>query len=901
MPDWTAHLRPRLSPLALSPAREAEIVEELSQHLDQRYDELRSAGTDDADARRLALEELLDTDALGDHMRSLRQAHSTPPLNPGAHGGSLVDDLLQDLRHTTRVLRTHRGFTAATLLMLALGIGATTTIFGVVYSVLIKPLPYPDSDALIRIVHAVGGTDQPYFNDQIFTTYEEGTRTLADVGVWSPAATATVTGLGDPQEVRTLRASEGLLTTLGTHPAIGRVLSPADDMPGAPDVAILSYGYWQRMFGGDPDVLERMLTINGSVHQIVGVMPAGFRFGGDHDLIVPLRINRGRMVPFFRLLGVARLKPDVTLEQANADAARILRTWLVDTGQHDPAYQARYQPALRPLKQDVVGAVGRTLWVLMATIGLVLIMACANVANLLLVRVDARRQEFAIRAVLGARWTRLARALLIESLTLAVVGGTLGGALAYGGLRMLATTGPSNLPRLSEISMDPVVLVVALVVSLISGLFFGLVPILKYARPRVADAAGAGRGATLSRERQRAQLTLVTVQVALALVLVVSAGLMIRSFQALLRVDPGFRQPEQVQTFGISISAATEPDAHRTMFMQQAILDRIAAIPGVASTAFTTRLPMDPTDRWSAALTAEDKPDDGRTPPNRQVKVISPGMFQTLGTLLVAGRDFTWTDLHEVRNVAIISENLAWEFWGSPAAALGKRVREYYGPPDGPWREIIGVARDVHDDGAHQPAPATIYWPGRLSTPGYQPRRVSVAIRTERAGTESLLDQVHEAVWSVNSTLPLAQVRTLDTLYDQSMAQTSFLLLMLAVAGAMALLLGVCGIYGVIAYGVSKRRREIGIRLALGAPPGEVVGLFVRRGVIVAILGVAIGLGAAAAFTRMMRSLLFGISPFDPTTFAATPALLVSIAVLASYLPARRALAIDPVESMRAE
>jgi predicted permease len=785
--------------------------------------------------------------------------------------------------------------------MLTIGFGATTTIFGVVNSVLIKPLPYPDSDALVRIVHAIGGTDQPYFNDQIFTTYEEGTRTLADVGVWSPAATATITGLGDPEEVRTLRASQGLLTTLGTHPEIGRVLSAADDAPGAPDVAILTYGYWQRTFGGDPRVLERTLTINGSPHQIVGVMPAGFRFGGDNDLILPLRINRGRMVPFFRLLGVARLKPDVTLEQANADAARILRTWLVDTGQNDPAYQARYQPALRPLKQDVVGDIGTTLWVLMVTIGLVLLMACANVANLLLVRADARRQEFAIRAALGARWTRLARVLLIESLTLAMVGGTLGVALAYASLRLLVVTGSSNLPRLSEISMDPVVLVAALVLSLTSGLFSGLVPILKYAGPRLADAAGTGRSATLSREGQRAQHTLVTVQIALALVLVVSAGLMIRSFQALLRVDPGFRQPEQVQTFGLSISAATEPDAQRTTFIQQAILDRIAAIPGVASAAFTTRLPMDPTDRWSAALTAEGKPDDGRTPPNRQVKVISPGMFQTLGTLLIAGREFTWTDLYEVRNVAIISENLAREFWGSAAAALGKRVREYYGPPDGPWREIIGVARDVHDDGAHQPPPATVYWPGRLNTAGYQPRRVSVAIRTERAGTESLLNQVHEAVWSVNSNLPLAQVRTLDTLYDQSMAQTSFVLVMLAVAGAMALLLGMCGIYGVIAYAVSKRRREIGIRVALGAQASEIVGLFVRRGVIVATLGVAIGLGGAAAFTRVMRSLLFGISPFDPITFAAIPVLLVSVAVLASYLPARRALAVDPVEAMRTE
>jgi predicted permease len=312
---------------------------------------------------------------------------------------------------------------------------------------------------------------------------------------------------------------------------------------------------------------------------------------------------------------------------------------------------------------------------------------------------------------------------------------------------------------------------------------------------------------------------------------------------------------------------------------------------------------MDPSDRWSAALSVENKADDGRTPPNRQVKVISPGMFQTQGTPLVAGRDFTWTDLDDMRLVAIVSENLAREFWGSPAAALGKRIRQYYDARD-PWREVVGVAGDVHDDGAHQQPPATVYWPARLDVEffrGYQPRRVSVAIRTERAGTESLLAEVHDTVWSVNSSLPLGQLRTLDSLYHQSLAQTSFTLMMLAIAGAVALLLGVIGVYGVISYAVSQRRREIGIRLALGAQPPHIQGLFIRRGLIVAGVGVVIGLGGAAGFSRLMRSLLFGISPLDPITFAAVPLVLAAAAVLASYLPARRAAAVDPVETMRSE
>ena len=816
----------------------------------------------------------------------------------------LLDDLRQDLRYTARMIAKQPAFAAAAVVTLALGIGATTAIFSVVNGVLINPLLYPDSDALVRIVHSIGGTDQPYFNDAIYTSYVDNTQTFQDLGVWSPGETATITGRGVPEEVRTLTASRGVLTTLGVRPAIGRWFSQADDAPGARDTVMLTNGYWQRVFGGDRAVLDRGLTINGRPHQIIGVMPAGFRFDSDFEILLPLRVDRGALVPAFRLVGVARLKPGVTLAQANADVTRVLHAWF-ETAGVKPEVRPRWAPALRPLKQDVVGDVGRTLWVLLAAIGVVLLMACANVANLLLVRAEGRRQEFAIRAALGARASRVAGQLFVESLTLALLGGVLGLGLAYAGLRVLVAIGPANLPRLSEIAIDPVVLGFALAISLASGLLFGLIPILKYTRPRIAQAIGAaGRGASLTRERQRSQQVLVAVQIAVALVLLVSAGLMIRSFQALRRVDPGFTQPERVQAFTISIPAALVADPERVTRTQHEIVDKLAAIPGVASAAFTTRVPMG-SDRSSAALSVEGKPDDGRTPPNRQVKIVSPGIFQTLGTPLVAGRDFTWTDVHDLREVAIVSENLARELWGSPAAALGKRVREYY-PPKGPWREVVGVAGNVYDDGADQPAPETIYWPAQpleslLSMSGYQARRVTVAIRSERAGTEGLLDQVRKAVSSVSPELPLSQVRTLDEVYDQSLARTSFTLVMLAIAGAMALLLGVSGLYGVIAYAVSQRRREIGIRMALGAQAREIRGLFVRRGLILLAAGLAIGLGVALGLTRLMESLLFGVTPLDPLTFTAMPLVLAAAAVLASYLPARRAVAVDPVETMRAE
>ena len=809
------------------------------------------------------------------------------------------------MRHALRVIRTQPGFAAAAIVMLALGIGATTAIFAVVKAVLIDPLPYPDAGRLVRIAHNIGGIDQTYFNDAIFLTYAENSRAFASVGVWTPeGAGVTITGGGEPEQARVLFASRGLFTTLGVAPQLGRLFSAEEDAPGSPNTAMIGAGYWRRKFAADAVVVGHTIVIDGRPHTIVGVMPAHFTFGGEPEIFLPLRINPARPVPFFRLNGVARLHPGVTLAAAGADVPRILAIYF-DRFKTNTDRSVRWTPLLTPLKQDVIGDVGPTLWILMGTIAVVLLMACANVATLLLVRAESRRQEFAIRAALGAWWTRLARSLLVESLLLAAIGGAIGVAVAAAGLRLLLLVEPANLPRLGEISIDPQVIAFAAAVTLVCGLLFGVISIGKYFGGRFTAAVGIGtRAATIIRDGHRSQHALVAVQMALALVLLVSSGLMIRSFQALRGIEPGFEDPETVEGFTTSIPASMESDLDRVMRLQREVLDRIAAIPGVTSVALTTRMPMDPNTRWSAALAHEDRPHDGRAaPPNRQVKVISPGAFGTFGTPLVAGRDFTWTDLEEVRDVAIVSENLAREMWGSAQAALGRRIRQFYAAP-GPWREIIGVAADVHDDGVHQAPPATVYWPARLPSPlfaGYQPRRVSVAIRTDRAGTASLAGELRQAVWSVNPNLPLANLGTLERLYDRSMSRTSFTLAMLAIAGTMALLLSLCGIYGVIAYAVARRRREIGIRMALGAQPQQVRALFLRRGLAVAAVGLLAGFAGAVGFARVMRSLLFGVEPFDPLTFAAMPAVLAVAALLATYWPARRAVLVDPVETMRAE
>jgi predicted permease len=564
---------------------------------------------------------------------------------------------------------------------------------------------------------------------------------------------------------------------------------------------------------------------------------------------------------------------------------------------------ARIGPNLRFLKDDLIGDVGNTLWVLMGTVGMVLLIACANVANLLLVRADGRQQELAIRAALGAGWGRIARELLFESTLLGVVGGALGLALAYAALRLLAASGLAHLPRMDSISIDPWVLAFTLAISLAAGLIFGLIPVFKYARPHLSQALrGGGRSLSQSKDRHRARSVLVVVQVALALVLLVSSGLMIRTFQALRHVDPGFTDAQEVQTLRISIPNAQVKEPERVIRMQEAILRKIEALSGVLNVGITTAAPMDGRGSNDPIYAQDRSYREGSLPPIRRFKWISPGYFAAMGTRMIAGRDLSWTDIYNQTPVALISENMARELWQDPRAAIGKRIRVTLKDD---WCEVIGVVADVRENGVQDKAPTIVYWPLMQKkfegdTTSVQ-RGVGYVIRSPRAGSTAFLNEVRQSVWSVNPNLPLAGVMTLETLYDQSLARTSFTLVMLAIAGAMALLLGVIGIFGVISYSVSQRTREIGIRLALGAPLDEVTRMFVRHGLILSGIGAACGLTAAFALSRLMSSLLFEVSPADPITYISVSAGLILAAMLASYLPARKATKVDPVEALRAE
>lgn len=805
-------------------------------------------------------------------------------------------------------------FTTLTLITLAVGIGATTLIFSVVDGVLLKPLEYPQPDRLIGIWYTTPKVNIKNLNIAPFLYFinREQNTTLEAIGAYT-GDSLKITGSGPPEAVSALDVTHEVLPILGVKPVLGRLFTQADDTASAPDTAILSYGFWQKKFGGARSVIGKVITTDGKPREIIGVLPKSFHFlnWDEQDMFVPMGWDRSKIkLGNFSYEGLARLKPGVTMAQASADLQRLIpvaiHSFPPPEGYSTKLFEsAEFKTDLRPLKHDVVGDVGNVLWVLMGSIFGVLLIACANVANLLLVRVEGRRQELAVRAALGAGWRRIAGDLLFESVTLSVIGAALGLALAYVGLRALVAEAPTGLPRLYAIGINVPVLLFTLVVAVIAGVLIGLIPVMKYSGGQVnRDLREGGRSLSEGRDRHRARSTLVVVQVALALVLLICSGLMIRTFRALEEVNPGFTDARTLQTLRIWIPDTQIPDKDRdkVVHMQQDMMDKVAALPGVRSVALTSSVPMQGWNSNDLVFARDRTYREGEIPPIRRFVWISPGLFKTQGTPILAGRDFTWEDSYNKLPVAVISENFAKEYWGSAQNALGKQIRT--GSTDD-WREVVGVVGNVYQDGVQEKPPTTVYWPLMMNNFDTQKERlqrgVAFVIRTPRAGSQSFLDEARKAIWADDSSLPIEQQFTVEHFYTHSMARTSFTLVMLGIAGTMALLLGVVGIYGVISYSVSQRTREIGIRMALGAPKTAIIGLFVRGGLILTAIGIGCGLVAAFAAMRLMSALLFGVSAVDPVTYAAISLLVFITAWLACYLPSRRAAGVDPMDALRTE
>ncbi len=815
------------------------------------------------------------------------------------------------IRYLVRRLAQSPLFTVVSVVTLALGIGATSAIFSVVNGVLLKPLPFEEPERLVGVWHTAPGIGFDRLNQSpaLHFTYQDEARVFDEIGMWDNTQ-ETVTGVAEPERVSGMMVTYGTLPLLRARPVLGRLFSAEDDEPGRTETVLLGYSYWQRRFGATPDVIGQTVNIDGRPKEIIGVMPEGFRFlRWNPDVYMPFQFDRAELfIGNFSYQGIARLKDGVSLEQVNADLSRMLplatETFPFPSGlSMDMLEDAKFGSDVHPLIEDVVGDVGATLWVLLGTVGIVLLIACANVANLFLVRAEGRQRELALRTALGADRARVAKELLGESVALGLLGGIAGLGVAYAAIRLLVAIAPETLPRLEAITIDSSVLALTMGLSLAAGVVFGLLPVFKYTRPGVVGALKeGGRTASDGRERQRARGTLVVAQIALALVLLVGSGLMIRSFQALRQVHPGFVAPEEVLTFRLSITEAQIPDDDQVPRGHEQILRQIETIPGVTSIGLTSSITMDGYNSNDPIFVEEFPVEGDQLPPVRRFKWVSPNYFETMGNPVLAGRSVTWDDVRLRAAVVVVSEKFALEFWDSPAAALGKRVRTN---PKDKWREIVGVVGNVHDEGVDQEATAVMYWP-MSSTDFWEEvqfaqRNLAYVVRTSRMTDPGFLQQIREVVWSQAPDVPIANVRTLDEILAESMNRTSFTLIMLAIASFVALLIGAVGLYGVISYGVSQRTREIGVRMALGAQRRDVSSLFMRHAALLAAVGVATGLAAAFLLTRSMGALLYGVSPADPMTYGLVSVVLVTVALLASYLPARRAAAINPTRALHWE
>ena len=822
-----------------------------------------------------------------------------------------MSSLPASLRSLLREMRRSPGFLLLAVLTLAVGIGANVAIFTVVNAVLIRPLPYPQPEDLVMVWHTAPGLKMERFehSDATYVLYRKHNRVFEDLGIYWEGS-ATLTGGEAPERVGAAGLTASALTVLRVPPILGRSFQEADERPGAERVALLSHGLWRRRFDGDPQAIGRTLRVDGETRRVVGVMPEGFRFpSAEAELWLPMTLDLARLeAGNFNYAAVARMRPGVPPARAARELSALV--WRIPEEFPDARIDrgmiesAKLAVLVDPLREMVVGDVARILWVLLGSVGCILLIACANVANLFLVRAESRQREVAVRNALGATRGAVARLFLGESLALSVFGGILGLALAAAGVRLLVSLRPQGIPRLEEIGVDAVVLAFTLLLSLLAGLLTGGLAALRYGAPELAPALKeGGRGDTSGRARHRARNALVTAQMALALVLLVGCGLMVKSFWRLRAVDPGF-DPRGVLTLHLDLPETEYRDSFANARFVRQLLEKVRAVPGVVSAGTITHLPLGGGNSNSGYSFADFPLPPGQVPPILGTRFASPGYFETMGIRRIEGRLFDRIDPTRRSQEVVVSEALARRFWPGQSA-LGRRLTQGLAE-DGRWFTIIGVVGSTRDIGLKEKPYETVYFPLLRLEPGdddgdeWVPRNFTLVIKG-RVDPAALAAPVRRAIWSLDPNLPLAQMRPMEEVVERSMARTSFTMLLLVIAAAVALLLGTVGIYGVNSYVVSQRTREIGVRMALGAGRRDISRMVLRQGFLLAAAGIAIGLAGALLVTRLMLALLYDVSPRDPATFAAVPALLALVALFASWLPARRAATVEPLEAIRYE
>jgi predicted permease len=901
MHDWSGLLHSHLKTLRIDPAREADIVDEISQHLDQRYEELRARGESEHEALRLVTEEICEPGVLPTQMARLRLAHAPLPIRPRTNRAGLVDGLWRDLRIAVRTLRKAPVFAAAVVLTLALAIGANTAIFSVVDAVLLDPLAFPEADRLVSIRASAPGSDiagEFEASPELYVEYGENAKGLEDLGFYLTIQT-TMRADDRVERLYMSPSSASLFSTLRVKPLIGRLPTESDANG---EVVLISHWLWMNWFGGDPSVIGQTFDIANAHRTVIGVMGPEFRFPQERtavwiNTLVGLPVRPGQFS--YNLVG--RLAPDADRESLTAELAPLaLRTLERFGGSAGYArIMEHHRPVVRSLEEALVGDLQRPLWILMGTVGIVLLIACANVANLMVIRAARRRRDSAVRRALGAARATMIRSQMAEALLLAACGGVAGMLLAWIGVPLIVRAAPENIPGIGAAGIDSAGLLFTAGVVVLAALLSGLLPAIRFSDLEIAEGLRDSRGAGPGRDQHLLRDALVVVQTGAALVLLTASGLLFQSLRELQRVDPGF-DTEDIFTFQM----APDPRQHGVTDGATAarfhyeFLDRLAALPGAQSVGLVDMLPLDEgaaTQRFATERTEASGADAAE--PLLHMTYAAGDYFATMGIRLLSGQTFPRTAEPSGTVPAIVSRSAAEMLWPGEDP-LGKLLR-----PSGTtgWLTVTGVVEDVLlDDFRQQNPEPLVYLPlvghtaasWTVGTPAY-------VVKSSRA--EAIAPEVRELIREFAPSAPMYRVNTMAGLAARSMAKLSFTMLTITIAAGLSLILGAIGIYGTLSYMVTQRTREIGIRMALGARAGQVRRMIVTHGARIVLAGVAIGTVAALLLTRLLDSLLFHVPAIDALTFTVTAAVVIGIAVLASYVPARRASSLDPLISLRSD